>query len=120
MIKFECGNFTTICSEGKKFYATDKFQKLEMDSDSLYLALTGEKWKILFFQKKTLSGIVYVPKNAPNFIPQTQQTIFSQDWLQYTQEAQQERTRILQRGIWMFKEVVYLRQNVLLQWLKEE
>ena len=44
----------------KKFCETDKYEEFEMDTDSLYLALSEKIWKMLFFPKNELNGTSYV------------------------------------------------------------
>ena len=53
----------------KKFCDTDKYEELEMDTDSLYLAL-------LLFQKNELNGTNYVLKMALITVLRIQPTIF--------------------------------------------
>ena len=49
----------------EKFGDTDKYEELEMDTDSLYLALSEKKmWKMLIFSKNELNWTSYVLTNA--------------------------------------------------------
>ena len=46
----------------KKFCDTDKYEELEMDTDSLYLALSEEKLEKVIFSRNELNGTSYVLK----------------------------------------------------------
>ena len=61
----------------KKFCDTDKYEELEMDTDSLYLALSEENWKMSFFPKNEMNGTSYVLKIALITLLRMQPTIFS-------------------------------------------
>ena len=42
-------------------------EELEMNTNSLYLALSGENWKKIYFQREEISGIDYaleIPRNT--------------------------------------------------------
>ena len=43
----------------KKFCDTEKYEELEMDTDSLYLAMSKRTWKVLFSQRKETNGKQY-------------------------------------------------------------
>ena len=63
----------------KKFCDTDMDEELEMDTDSLYLALSEENFQDVFFPKNELNGTSYVLKvelitllqMQPTFSPRT-------------------------------------------------
>ena len=50
-----------------------------MDTDSLYLALSEENWKMSFFPKSELNGSSYVRKTALITLLRRQPTLFSSE-----------------------------------------
>ena len=61
----------------KKFCDIDKYEELEMDTDSLYLALSEENLEDVILTKSELNGTSYVLKDALITLLRMQQTIFS-------------------------------------------
>ena len=61
----------------KKFCDTDKYEELEMDTDSLYLALSEDNLDDVIFCEKDLNGTSYVLKIALITLLRMQPTFFS-------------------------------------------
>ena len=60
-----------------KFCDTDKYEELEMDTNSLYLALSAENLEDVILPKKELNGSGYVLKIALKTLRRMQPTTFS-------------------------------------------
>ena len=65
----------------KKFCHTDKYEELEMDTDSLYLALSEENLEDVIVPKNELNGTSYVLKIALITLLRMLPTIFPQNLL---------------------------------------
>ena len=100
----------------KTFCASNKFEGLKIDTDSLYLATSGETLKTLFSQKKEMSGTDNVLKFAGKISWRTEQTVSSPELAaKRTQESRQESTGLLQRKVQMFRIVVLTAECVVAQ-----
>ena len=64
------------CNFFKKFYDTDKYDELEMDTDSLYLALSEENLEDVIVPENELNGTSYVQKIALITLLRMQPTFF--------------------------------------------
>ena len=63
----------------KNFCDTDKYEELEMDTDSIYLALSEENLEEVIFPKSELNGTKYVLKIALITLLRRLPTIFSSE-----------------------------------------
>ena len=65
----------------KKFCDTDKYENIELDADSLYLALSEKNCRTLFFPKNEQNGTSYVLKIALITLLRMKPTILPQNLL---------------------------------------
>ena len=69
------------CTFFEKFCDTDKYEEVEMDTDSLYLALSEENLEDVILTKSERSGTSYILKVALITLLRMQPTIFPQNLL---------------------------------------
>ena len=79
VLQYEKLRMLELCNNSfKKFLGTDKYEELEMDTDSLYIALSEENLEDVILPKKRTS---YVLKITLITLLLMQLTIFPQKWL---------------------------------------